>query len=761
MTTLPHSINELSELASKYVNNTHRHVFLTGKAGTGKTTFLRSIVKSTFKNAVIVAPTGVAAINAGGVTIHSMFQLPFGAYIPDRNAQQINLEQQKINTPNTLFKGLQLNGTKRKIMQELELLIIDEVSMLRADLLDAIDQVLRTVRRNRNQSFGGVQVLFIGDLLQLPPVVRDQEWNYLKNYYSSAYFFEAHALKSAPPIYIELDIVYRQSDATFIDLLNNLRNNRITDADLQLLNTYYKPDYQPTLGDGIIQLTTHNNKADSLNRMMLDKIKSPSYFFDAEVKGDFNENSYPLESRLELKVGAQVMFIKNDPTGQQRFFNGKIATVKSINASKEVFVSFENEPGELQLEEHVWENVRYALNEATNEIEENKIGEFKHFPVKLAWAITVHKSQGLTFKKAVIDIGSAFAQGQVYVALSRLTSLDGLILTSTVNVKSLTLDANIQHFSDQQAASATLKEQLQQEVMSFLQTYMYQSFDYSSLDDLITAHSQSYSDKENKSNKAKFHYWAVELQKKVEPLRSVGQKFMSQLNRIFVNKEHNQLVQLKERVEAAKGYFEKELNGILEFVRLHKTRIQEESKIKQYTAEVEELESRFVKQLQLLAKAATMIDSAIAEKEFSKENVHSKELNLHLIEKKAISGISSKNKRTKKSKLPKEEKVVKMNTFDITFDYYKSGKTPSEIAELRGLAETTIEGHLCRFIGEEGIDVSQFVTPERMGNIITVIKTLDTTLLGLIKQSLSDDYTYTEIRFALAEYERVKGLEKK
>ena len=758
MTETPQIINELSDLASKYVNNTHRHVFLTGKAGTGKTTFLRSIVKSTFKNAVIVAPTGVAAINAGGVTIHSMFQLPFGAYIPDRNVQQINLEQQKINTPNTLFKGLQLNSIKRKIMQELELLIIDEVSMLRADLLDAIDQVLRTVRRNRNQSFGGVQVLFIGDLLQLPPVVRDNEWNYLKNYYASAYFFEAHALKSSPPIYIELNKVYRQSDDTFINLLNNLRNNRITEDDLQLLNQYYKPDYQPTLGDGIIQLTTHNNKADTLNRTMLDKLKGKSYFFDAEIKGDFNENSYPLEQRLELKEGAQVMFIKNDPTGQQRFFNGKIGTVKYINAAKEVFVTFENEPGELQLEEHVWENVRYAMNEATNEIEENKIGEFKHFPVKLAWAITVHKSQGLTFKKAVIDIGSAFAQGQVYVALSRLTSLDGLILTSTVNVKSLTLDATIQVFSTQQAAVDSLENQLQQEVLNFLQTYMYQCFDYSALDELITAHTQSYSDKENKSNKAKFHYWAVELQKKVEPLRSVGQKFIGQLNRIFVTKEANQLIQLKESVEAAKSYFEKELNAIITFIRLHKTRIQEESKIKQYAAEIEDLESRFVKCLQLLAKAATMIDSAIANKEFSKENVHSKELNAHLIEKRAVSAISSKTKRTNKvkSEKVKEEKVEKMNTFDITFDYYKSGKTLEEIAALRGLAITTIEGHLCRFIGEEGIDVSQFVSPKRMDNIITVIKTLDTTNLGPIKQSLSDDYTYTEIRFAVAEYERGK-----
>jgi len=318
-----------AELAAKFINYTSRHIFLTGKAGTGKTTFLRNLIQVTHKKAVIVAPTGIAAINAAGVTIHSLFQLPFGTYLPKQPATGDSHYNQQYNTPKTITRHLQMNATKRKIFLDLELLIIDEVSMLRADLLDAIEMVLRYVRKS-NESFGGVQVLFIGDLHQLPPVVKSTEWNLLGEFYKSAFFFDALALQQNPPVYIELEKIYRQADEVFISLLNNLRNNAVTEKDMTLLKSYYRENFVPDLNDKYITLTTHNQKADLMNRSSLEALKAQSWFYRSEVEDEFTESSYPAEHVLELKIGAQVMFIKNDPTPEKRYFNGKIATVTDL-----------------------------------------------------------------------------------------------------------------------------------------------------------------------------------------------------------------------------------------------------------------------------------------------------------------------------------------------------------------------------------------------------------------------------------------------
>nr|MDQ3048002.1 AAA family ATPase [Bacteroidota bacterium] len=399
---------------SRFINQTNKNVFLTGKAGTGKTTLLRNIVSTTYKKCLIAAPTGIAAINAGGVTIHSLFQLPFGGFIPVKETQTLH-NNTKLNDPVSLIRHLQMHDNKRKLLRELELLIIDEVSMLRADLLDAIDLVLRHVRRN-NLPFGGVQMLFIGDMLQLPPVVKDDEWQVLRPYYNSAYFFDAVVLQKNKPVYIELDKIFRQADQRFVDLLNHLRNNELTRSDFDLLNTFYKPGYKHDPSDGYITLTTHNYKAIELNRRFLDKLQGTSRFFDAQVQDDFNENAFPLERKLELKIGAQVMFVKNDPSGNQKFFNGKIGFVASL--TDDIEVKFNDGSPSVIVSRYEWKNVKYKINEKSKEIEENIAGTFSHYPIKLAWAITVHKSQGLTFDKAIIDIGDAFAPGQVYVALS-------------------------------------------------------------------------------------------------------------------------------------------------------------------------------------------------------------------------------------------------------------------------------------------------------------------------------------------------------
>ena len=753
MTQQSNQENNIASIASKFINNTNKNVFLTGKAGTGKTTFLKHIIKHTYKNAVIVAPTGIAAINAGGVTIHSLFQLPFGAFIPSRETTLEFNENQKINNPNTLLRGLQLNTTKRRLLQELELLIIDEVSMLRADLLDAIDTVLKSVRRKNNLPFGGVQVLFIGDLLQLPPVVKDDEWRFLKSHYRTAFFFDAVVLQQSKPLYIELDKIYRQADNSFISILNNLRNNQVTKQDIETLNSFYKPDYKSDLNDNYIHLTTHNNKADSLNRESLLSLPGPSYFFKASIEDDFNEYAFPVEQNLELKKGAQIMFIKNDPSGNQRFFNGKIGIVSNINAN-EIEVSFNDGKPPIAVSKYEWQNIKYSLNEATNEIEEKINGTFTQYPIKLAWAITVHKSQGLTFEKAIIDIENAFAPGQVYVALSRLTSLKGLILSSPINVNSLNVNANITEYANTKDSNQVLAELFEKESFVFFQNYVIQCFNFATLNHALTLHIESYQKDEQKSSKQKHFNWAFELKKEVEATKIVSDKFLNQLNNIFISKQPDFKNQLKARILAAKDHFAPLLKQFSKTILKQIEKLQSEKKVKAYLTELAELDALFFKQLQLINKAEAMVNSANENSEFSKETINTAKENKERIEE--LSKVPTPKSRKKDKTKTETDKKEKINTKEVTFHLFKSGKTIEEIAQERKMVPLTIEGHLAHYAGLGMIDVKLFVDEEKMENIITVSKTLDTTLFGPIKQSLGDDYTYSEIRFAMTYYQHSK-----
>lgn len=428
--------NQELELAWDFVEKTDRNVFLTGKAGTGKTTFLHSLKQKSFKRLVVVAPTGVAAINAKGVTIHSFFQMAFGPLLPEESGFQ-NKES-----------GFQkkFNKTKIDIIKSLDLLIIDEISMVRADLLDGIDQVLKRYK-DRAKVFGGVQVLMIGDLQQLSPVVKDNEWELLKPYYETPYFFSSNVFKSCNPINIELKHIYRQDNEVFIKILNEIRDNKLSSDSAALLNERYIADFVPAKNDGYITLTTHNNRANEMNNLELQKNMNKSYFYKAEVEGKFPEYSYPTHEKLELKKGAQVMFVKNDSTSEKRYFNGKIGEIINLD-KEEITVRCQDDDFDIVVTPEIWENINYSINPETKEISEHVSGAFSQMPLRLAWAITIHKSQGLTFDKAIIDAQASFAHGQTYVALSRCRTLEGIVLKNPISESSIINDMRVTSFNE-------------------------------------------------------------------------------------------------------------------------------------------------------------------------------------------------------------------------------------------------------------------------------------------------------------------------
>lgn len=426
--------NRELELAWEFVNNTNRSIFLTGKAGTGKTTFLHRLKMNSLKRLVVVAPTGVAAINAKGVTIHSFFQMPFGPILPDTNLNASKGFNRKFSK------------TKINIIKSMDLLVIDEISMVRADLLDGIDRTLRRFR-NRNKVFGGVQVLMIGDLQQLSPVIKEQEWDLLKHIYPNGFFFSSKAFTECNAITIELKHIYRQENPKFIEILNEIRNNTLSLKAADELNKRYIPNFTPEPDAGYISLTTHNNKAEATNNQELNKITTKPYTYKAEVDGKFPEYAFPNKERLELKVGAQVMFVKNDSSPEKRYFNGKIGKVILLDAD-EVVVHCPDDDFNINVTPEIWENINYSVDIETKAITEEKIGSYTQMPLRLAWSITIHKSQGLTFEKAIIDAQGAFAHGQTYVALSRCKSLEGLVLKSKINSGQIINDINVKSFNE-------------------------------------------------------------------------------------------------------------------------------------------------------------------------------------------------------------------------------------------------------------------------------------------------------------------------
>jgi hypothetical protein len=464
------------QLAFDFVKYTNRNIFLTGKAGTGKTTFLRDLKEASPKRMIVVAPTGIAAINAGGVTIHSFFQLPFHPYIPSLYLPENNHHNLTDQNDTLNFK---MNHEKVNIIKSLDLLIIDEISMVRADTLDAIDFALRRYK-NRQVPFGGVQLLMIGDLQQLAPVVKDDDREILNKYYDSPFFFKSRALCNTDYVTIELKHIYRQNDQVFIELLNKIRDNHVDSDVLSELNKRFIPDFDPDSGGGYITLTTHNNQAQSLNDSKLEKLSGRPHTFKAAIKNEFPEFSYPNASELVLKESAQVMFVKNDLSRDRLFFNGKIGKIESFDDDI-IIVKCLDDDFRIRVERAEWQNMKYTLDDKTREIQETIIGTFTQYPLKLAWAITIHKSQGLTFDRAVIDASAAFAHGQVYVALSRCRTLDGLVLSSRINQRSIIDNPAISDFVNGTAHNQPDQKKLAESKKIYQQQLLTELFDFTPL----------------------------------------------------------------------------------------------------------------------------------------------------------------------------------------------------------------------------------------------------------------------------------------
>ncbi len=733
-------------IATKFINRTNRHLFLTGKAGTGKTTFLKQIIEHTHKNAVIAAPTGIAAINAGGVTLHSLFQLPFGSFVPsDATIQNLSFSS-LVTTPKKLTRELQMHSSKRRLLQEIELLIIDEVSMLRADLLDAIDTTLRHVRRRRNTPFGGIQILFIGDLHQLPPVVKDGEWSMLRNYYKSIHFFEALALGGEKPVYIELEKIYRQTDDQFISLLNHFRENSVTQEDLRLLNQRLDPDFKPNNKDGYIHLTTHNRIADEINKEALKRLSGESHQFNCEIEGNFQEHQFPIDPILELKEGAQVMFIKNDYSGQQRYFNGKIGVVTELG-EEQIEVGFNDGSDPTWVERYEWQNKKYTLNKISNEIEEDMLGAFSHYPIKLAWAVTIHKSQGLTFEKAIIDVEKAFAPGQIYVALSRLVSLEGLVLASPVPVSALQQDAEIIRFAENRETKDHLSELLEQETHHFLTAIIIKAFELRPLDEALSYHLYTYNKAEKLSKKQLYKKRVEKIRDLIKPEAEVSVKFLQQINSIARNHTPENLEQLKKRVGAAIDYFEPKIKDISKMFFTIMTELSDVKGVKKYITELKDLESLFFSQLKFMHKAEALIYAVIQNKDLTKEDI----LTSLNYEERTVPEPKKKT-RTKKTRGKKKfgEKKIKTPTNEVTFKLFKEGKSIPEIAKERELVISTIEGHIAKCISSGTIDILEVMDEEKISQINKALKENKADSILPAKKKLGEACSFGEIRMVLA-----------
>ncbi|CAM1359454.1 Helicase [Tenacibaculum soleae] len=797
--------NKELDLAIQFIEKTDRNLFITGKAGTGKTTFLHKIKNESLKRLVIVAPTGVAAINAKGVTIHSFFQMPFGPILPNQIANTSN-QQRKFGK------------AKIDIIRSLDLVIIDEISMVRADLLDGIDQVLRRYK-DKNKVFGGAQVLMIGDLQQLSPVVRPNEWSLLQEHYKSVYFFSSRAFQESNTVSIELKKIYRQDNEEFIAILNEIRNDSLSEKSAAILNKRYDPDFEPQKNDGYITLTTHNKRADAINTLELDKLKKKSSFFKAEVSGKFNENAYPNSDKLELKVGAQVMFIKNDSSPEKRYFNGKIGKITLIDDDL-IYVKCPNDDDEIETKKEIWENINYSIDEETKDIKEEVTGSFSQIPLRLAWAITIHKSQGLTFEKAIIDAEASFAHGQTYVALSRCTSLEGIVLKTQIRNSSIINDRTVDSFNKNVHENVPDETVLSESEKRYQLNLISELFDFRAFLYPTTRAIDIYYKNQTSLNGIMINHLETIKDNGIIPLLKIANGFKIQLQQLSeddILAENSDAI--NERFIKAIDYFikqteefiKKPLSGI-SFSTDNKA-VQKDLEKQIYTLQdllsiklfcflklkdgfqVEDyLQVRANAVLQNVAKPhKKKINSsrdpvlAISLREL-RDEIYKKEKIPHfqIFTQKTLYAICDAVPKTaqqllkvegmgkirvqkyggrildtisdycKKQGIYETEKVVKKDkipTRQITFNLFKEGFSAKEIASKRGLTINTIESHLASFISEGDIDVLEIIPLKRYNKIVKAVENVEFKSLTDLKEKVAKDYSYMELRMVLMSLE--------
>ena len=793
------------ELALNFIEKTDRNVFVTGKAGTGKTTFLHQIKKESLKRMVIVAPTGVAAINAKGVTIHSFFQMPFGPILPNQIA----------NTSNAQRK---FNKTKIDIIKSLDLIIIDEISMVRADLLDGIDQVMRRYK-NRNKVFGGAQVLMIGDLQQLAPVIKPNEWSLLQQHYNTVYFFSSKAFQEANVVSIELKHIYRQKSEDFIRILNEIRTDTLSDKSAKMLNKNYNPTFSPTKEDGYITLTTHNNRANLINDSELNKLKDKSAFFKAIISGKFNENSFPNAENLELKLGAQVMFIKNDSSKEKRYFNGKIGIITAIS-KESVTVKCPNDADEIVSERETWSNINYSINNETKEIKEELIGAFTQIPLRLAWAITIHKSQGLTFEKAIIDAEASFAHGQTYVALSRCTTLEGLVLKTPITSNAIINDRTVSLFNESVEENHPDESILNNSEKHFQLNLIAELFDFQPFLYPITRMVDIFHKNKTSIKGDVIDHLQTIKDDGVVALMKVSNSFKIQLAQIS---EDNILpensTQIQERFTKAVNYFLTQTKGnILKPLNTIQFSTDNQAVKKDFTKQFDALQEKLLEKLYALHKmtegfkielylhvrAKAVLQKSNPEKKkkvlskrdpilalklrelrdgirvaeniaafqiFTQEALYAMCDLLPRTEKELLNIVGMGKTRVSKygeeilalintyckengiDKLNQQKKEAKKSTKQITFELFKSGLSVKEIAKERSLTSGTIESHLASYITTGDVDILELIDLKKYKKISNAIEETEFKSLTELKEKVDKSFTFMELRMVLLSME--------
>jgi hypothetical protein len=806
--------NDVFDLAFRFVTETSENIFLTGNAGTGKTTFLKYLKENCSKNIIVAAPTGVAAINAGGVTLHSLFQLPFDPFLPTSASKS------------QLLGKLKFNKQRQDLLRKMELLVIDEISMVRCDIMDAIDTILRSVRRKHDLPFGGVQLLCIGDLYQLPPVARRQEWGILQEYYSSEFFFDSLVIKEQRLVLIELKKIYRQKEDSFVRLLNKVRNNNMDADDFEDLHQRFYPAFRPSPEEKYITLTSHNNQADQINHRELQKLSSLSFTYNAEIQDDFPDSMYPAEGTLVLKEGAQVMFLKND--SEKRYFNGKIGVIKTLRQD-EIVVDCDG--FDIYVSQETWENTRYTLNKE-GKLDHEILGTFTQFPLRLAWAITIHKSQGLTFEKVMIDAGAAFSSGQVYVALSRCTSLDGIVLLSKIPAAAIYSNQNVVKGHQTLTPKGSLAERFAGARQIYTQQLLEEIFSFNEINVLVDVLHFRINEQKSKLNNEALP-WINDLKHKLSADKSIGLKFIGHIGS-FMKEEPviEKNAALQKRINAASEHFlpkflsyreavqnhplltehREAANNINEFLNQLFLALHAQNYFLQYCSEAFSVTS-FLQHKIKYAQPRINISCYASGKKQSSTDVPNAELyntlkrwrdiiceesglpiymiaNQNTLKeiatylpftKKELMQISGfgKAKSEKygddiievvkdycdrnnlesnmpaKQESPKgngKEKPLeqKMPTNLISFNLLKEGKTIEEIAKERNYAITTIEGHLASFVANGELDINKMVSEEKQLLIKEAAKIHGHESFKTLKENLPEDITYGEIRMVMA-----------